>query len=63
MIEFPELIPGCEIGSVMFRVAKPSDFETFLLIRILLNSAADFEHFLLIFTFFGRFNFSDFLKQ
>jgi hypothetical protein len=34
-----------------FRVAKLPDFQTFLLVKVLLNSGADFEDFLLIFNF------------
>jgi len=52
--------------SVSLRVAKPPDFQTFLLIKILLNSGADLEDFLLISPdsqYFGRFNFSDILNQ
>jgi hypothetical protein len=54
---------GCQTS--WFDQESP-DFQNFLLVKILLNSAADFEDFLLISPdsqYFGRFNFSDILNQ
>jgi len=43
--------------SVVYRLVKSPDFLTFLLIKILLNSGADFKDFLLIFEISKNFNF------